>query len=285
MRIARHSIPIKGAGHCIKISALGDWHVGAAACDRDYIRRTVGRIAKEPNHYVLLMGDMADMIKLGDKRYNPEIVDRAVPMCEDLVQWQIDAVEEHLAPLRGRILAGLVGNHCATINKSYGVRPMDILANRLQFPCLGYSGFVVLTFPYGKSNVSTAQATVIYMHHGHGGGRRRGGKVNKIEDFATCYEADVYLMGHVHTVCSFSAARLGVTHSSKPSLVSRDQHFAITGTALKTLQWEPDREEAAITYSEQFGFAPAAIGHTEITIWPSKGKLHRPKIEIKDVLG
>lgn len=39
----------------------------------------------------------------------------------------------------------------------------------------------------------------MYLNHGNGGGRKIGGKVNRLSDLAGIVDADVYIHGHTHT--------------------------------------------------------------------------------------
>ena len=43
----------------------------------------------------------------------------------------------------------------------------------------------------------------VYATHGSGGGRKEGGKINRLADLAQIVDADVYIMGHVHTPATF----------------------------------------------------------------------------------
>ena len=43
----------------------------------------------------------------------------------------------------------------------------------------------------------------LYMTHGSGGGRKEGGKINRLADLAGIVDADIYLMAHTHQPAAF----------------------------------------------------------------------------------
>jgi hypothetical protein len=38
----------------------------------------------------------------------------------------------------------------------------------------------------------------MYVSHGNGGGRKEGGKIQRLVDLSTLVDADIYLCGHTH---------------------------------------------------------------------------------------
>ena len=68
MRIVSRTIPIKSIAEGVRISFLGDWHLGVANCDKKYIKGAIKTIISEPSHYVIGMGDYIDAIE--DLVYN-----------------------------------------------------------------------------------------------------------------------------------------------------------------------------------------------------------------------
>ena len=49
----------------------------------------------------------------------------------------------------------------------------------------------------GKSHRRKAAYTM-YVSHGNGGGRKEGGKIQRLVDLSTIVDADIYLCGHTH---------------------------------------------------------------------------------------
>jgi hypothetical protein len=62
----------------------------------------------------------------------------------------------------------------------------------------------------------------IYLTHGSGGGRKEGGKIQRLADYAQIVDADIYICGHTHLPASFktgfarpSAANSSITYCTK----------------------------------------------------------------------
>ena len=62
----------------------------------------------------------------------------------------------------------------------------------------------------------------IYLTHGSGGGRKEGGKIQRLVDYANIVDADIYICGHTHLPASVktgfarpSAANNSITYCSK----------------------------------------------------------------------
>jgi len=262
-----------------KLSFLGDWHLGTAACDESYIQSSIAKIAEEPNHYIIGMGDYGDFIHTRDKRYNEDVISRELLAADNLFTWQVEKITGFFEPVRDRVLCLLTGNHELTGKKFYYTNPVDVVSYNLEVPHLGYSGFVRLKF----TEHTMRRVITVFVHHGYGAGRTSGAKINKVHAFAQDYDADIYAMGHVHEVHSSTKPILGVSRNGK-RLVAKNKHFLITGSALKAHL--PDRlDSSGTTYVEQAAFPPVAIGHVEVSIRPFAGKYNEPEIRATEVLG
>ena len=62
----------------------------------------------------------------------------------------------------------------------------------------------------------------IYLTHGSGGGRKEGGKIQRLADYGNIVDADCYICGHTHLPASFktgfarpSAANSSITYCTK----------------------------------------------------------------------
>jgi hypothetical protein len=71
----------------------------------------------------------------------------------------------------------------------------------------------------------------VYTSHGSGGGKRVGGKINRLEDMANIVDADIYIMGHVHqpAIIRNSFYRVSAANSS---VMCVDRLFVNTAAAL-----------------------------------------------------
>jgi hypothetical protein len=134
---------------------------------------------------------------------------------------------------------------------------------------LGYSAFVRLRF---SRNTSTDNRTgkpsngwrqfVIYAHHGAGGGRKKGAKVNRMTDHTTTFPlCDMYLMGHVHDRIAWVDPLLDISPRSD-KIIERWRAFGITGTFKRTYQ------QGGMGYGEKQMYPATALGVISFTVLP-----------------
>src|SRR5206468_2338678 len=70
------------------------------------------------------------------------------------------------------------------------------LAQYLKTPMLGHCAALILRFKSGHHQVDAK----IWAHHGAGGGQLSGAPLNRLENAAKYFMANVYLMAHQHKV-------------------------------------------------------------------------------------
>lgn len=265
-----------GAVQKFKLTPIGDVHLGARACQEDEFKRTVRRIQDEEDHYWIGMGDYTDCVGRngGDKRSDEENLAAWLWGDSRIFEKQRDRLMEYLKPIAGKCLGMLQGNHEQKVLQHSGQDMYYAVASFLQKEAghqhnlaLGYAGFIRLRFrkPSGAGRANkggrSSVPLTIYATHGFGGGRKAGGKANKLTDLAVSSDADLYLFGHVHAPeLVTKESRMSLNHSGK--VVNRVYTGVITGTYLKGYV------DDDITYSERFGYQEVAIGSPLITIYP-----------------
>jgi hypothetical protein len=67
--------------------------------------------------------------------------------------------------------------------------------------------------------------------HGSGGGRREGGKINRLADLASIVDADIYIHAHTHLPVIFKEAFYRVSGSNS-SVALVDKMFVNTAATL-----------------------------------------------------
>ena len=72
---------------------------------------------------------------------------------------------------------------------------VSVLAKRWNIFYLGYCGLINYRLP--------RRSYKIWVHHGAGGGRKRGAKAIRLQDWSQFVDADIYLQGHTHTYQNF----------------------------------------------------------------------------------
>lgn len=178
----------------IEIHPMADLHIGDAHCDYKSILERIEYIKKTPNAYVILDGDLMDTAiasSVGDT-YGATLS----PM--DQLKECVGLFE----PIKDKILAVLPGNHEQRITRQDGLDITELLCSQLGIVDKYSSTTALLFIRFGKStrksNHGRPQWYTIYVTHGSGGGRKEGGKINRLADLASIVDADIYVMGHTH---------------------------------------------------------------------------------------
>ena len=279
MRALTWDIPYQNNSEAqIKITPFGDIHLGALACQEREFARRVEQVASEPNHYWIGMGDMCDAIGRngGDKRSDEANLAAWLWGEPRIFEKERERLKQYILPIAGKCLGMLEGNHDDKVLRMYGQDMYYSVCEAVQRAAghdknlaLGYAGFIRLRFRRqwegqekraNKGGLSSIPFT-IYATHGYGGGRKAGGKANKLTDMAGVADADLYLFGHVHAP-ELAMKEQRMSMSQKGRVESRTYAAVLTGTYLKGYT------EDSVTYSERFGFAEAPIGSPIITLNP-----------------
>ena len=206
MNILRRTIRHESRSDVFSLYPLGDIHLGNIGCDEEYFKSIVDRIAQDDNALWIGLGDYCEWINVKDPRFEfssmPDWI--KVKDLSDLANAQRSRFLDIVEPIADKCIGLVKGNHEDTIQR-YTERAVynEIVADvkskmSAQVDKLGldYCGFIQLKFDRGGHHT---WLPTIFAHHGWGGGRKKGGKVNKLEDLMLTFEADVTLIGHHHT--------------------------------------------------------------------------------------
>lgn len=247
---------------------LSDVHIGASGHNKKALEQKVKMITDAPpNHRVLLLGDLADMAIIGSKGQKHGGISP---------QKELDMLVEVFKPIAERIDLIIPGNHEARMSKACGVSYTQMLAALLGVPDAYRPGATVIRYNMGENRSSTKMkkygtySVKIFAHHGYGGSRKAGGKINKLLDLKEMYsDSDVYLMGHVHDLIS----RVG-THTYGWPMKTKRQYFVVTGCYLGG---EGVRMEG---YAMNMGYSPSAVGTPVIVVAGAHGNTFKITVEI-----
>ncbi|GIV81706.1 MAG: hypothetical protein KatS3mg051_1060 [Anaerolineae bacterium] len=197
-------------------------------------------------------------------------------MLDDIVGAQKEYFLDLIRPIAHKCLVMLKGNHEDVIRRHYerdiylelvtAVREMGGFGQ--DYPmALGYYGWLQLVF-FRSGQEERKRSTVfrIYLHHGFGGGRLKGGKALNMERVLLSRDADIVLMGHTHNrdVIMSSTERMA---GRRPVVVER--YGVYTGTFLRGTVDDVD------TYSGVRGYLPLSIGCMEIRLRPGDENVRR----------
>lgn len=227
----------------IEIHPLADLHIGDSLSDAKLITERLEYIKKTPNAYCILDGDLMDTAiasSIGDTygaNLQPmEQLKLCVKIFEPLAQ-------------AGKILAVLPGNHENRIYKSDGLDITAIMCSQLGIT-EKYSPTTALLFVrFGinrRQNKDRPHLYTIYVTHGSGGGRKEGGKVNRLADLASIVDSDIYVHAHTHLPMIFKEAFFRVS-ANNSTVAPVDKLFVNVGAALNYGG-----------YGDKAGFKPAS---------------------------
>lgn len=254
----------------------GDWHLGNCNAHIDGIKEAIKR-AQEPDTYIVLKGDLLDSILPNDKRYAHCAVSIPTPM------QSLDLLTELLQPVRGKILAVLLGNHeyhlINTLNTAWE------LAKRLDAPYGGYAcKFTALDEKHKVRHK-------MFLTHGHGAlpagakdaiqrrANQESALKRKLE--GTGHSDCIYMsMAHTHklmTVAPTINHEVMMTDNGKKLQQQYRVHsaqntqyippearwYGCSGSMLKT---NTAPGVGAISYSEVFMYAPSEMGWLEVQV-------------------
>lgn len=210
----------------IEIHPMADLHIGDSMSDYKLIMERIDHIKNTPNAYCILDGDLMDTAvctSIGDT-YGANLQ----PM------EQLRHCVKIFEPIKDKILAVLPGNHENRVYKTDGLDITEIMCSQLGIP-EKYSPTTALLFiRFGKASHSRhgrPQLYTAYVTHGSGGGRKEGGKVNRLADLASIVDADIYIHAHTHLPLVFKESFFRVSGSNS-SVALVDKLFVNTAASL-----------------------------------------------------
>lgn len=185
----------------IELLVLADYHYADPRSDHQAIRRDIDCVNSHENAYCVLAGDLLDCAlksSLGDAYTNLS------PMEE------LSVMTELLSPIANKVLAIVGGNHEARHYRTNGIDMTRLIARQLGIEDK-YSPDTALVFLRVGRDPNPAHRHrpiiyTIYLTHGSGGGRKEGGKIQRLADYSTIVDADLYLCGHTHLPASFKTS-------------------------------------------------------------------------------
>lgn len=202
----------------IELLVLADYHYADPQSDHNAIQRDIQRVAENPNAYCVLAGDLMNCaIK---SSVSDTYGDTLSPMDE------LAICSELLQPIANKVVGIVGGNHEARHYKTNGIDMTRILARQLGIedkysPDTAYLFLRVGADACTKNHHRPVLYT-IYLTHGTGGGRKEGGKIQRLVDLSNICDADIYICGHTHLPATLktafarpSAANNSITYCTK----------------------------------------------------------------------
>ena len=206
--------------HCIyenipymQLIPFGDVHYGDKASNIIRAKKTVDWIKKHEYARVILMGDLLNSANKGS--IGAAVFDEDVHG-----QDQLEFFEELLRPIKDKIYGSLIGNHEFRVFKDTGYNVTKLLAKDLDHKYYGFGAFL-------KINVKNNNY-VIYCTHGSSGATLPYTKIKKLLDMSSYIDADIYLMGHVHSL-QIHTQEIKRVNKRKRIVERQKKYYVLTG--------------------------------------------------------
>jgi predicted phosphodiesterase len=165
---------------------FGDWHIGSAQCNIDFIKRLVKRVADDPLGLWIYMGDGGEVVT---KTSKGSLFEQTLSPGD-----QIRAFAKLVEPVADKGLVGVCGNHGRRVDMSVGMGWDEVLCSRIGIPYAGVAAFI----GFQLNNGGKRSAVSVYVHHGAGGSITPVGKMNAATKPQQFVNADIILTGHTH---------------------------------------------------------------------------------------
>lgn len=211
----------------IEIHPMADLHLGDPHADYREIVQRIEHIKNTENAYCILDGDLMDAAiasSIGDT-YGASLQ----PM------EQLKECVRLFEPIKHKILAVLPGNHEHRIYKQDGIDMTELFCSQLNIEDKYSNTTALLFIRFGKNahkGHGRRQLYTMYVTHGGGGGRKEGGKINRLADLASIVDADIYIHAHTHLPLVFRESFFRVSGANS-SVAAVEKLFVNTAAALK----------------------------------------------------
>ena len=185
----------------VEIHALADMHIGDRCSDFKLIQKRLDYIKDTPNAFCILNGDLMDTAiasSVGDTYAANLSPMEQLKQCIKLFE-----------PIKNKIICITSGNHENRIYKMDGLDITELMAAQLGLSDKYTDTTALLFVRFGQQTKKRGNRPfryAIYVTHGCGGGRKEGGKINRLADLASIVDADVYIHAHTHLPAIFKTA-------------------------------------------------------------------------------
>lgn len=191
---------------------VGDYHLGDPQSDYKRIISDISYIRDNDDVFCVLNGDLMNS---AIKSSISDTYGETLSPMEELQECM-----KLFEPVKGKILCLVPGNHENRHYRTNGVDMTWLMAKQLGIEERYSPTTAVVFIRFGelsdKAFHGRKAAYTMYVAHGTGGGRKEGGKINRLADLATVVDTDIYIVGHTHLPAIFKErfARPNMANSS-----------------------------------------------------------------------
>jgi predicted phosphodiesterase len=205
-------------GYDITIIPISDVHLGSPECMEQEFISFIDTVAKTPNVYLVLGGDLIDN---GTRSSVSDIFKATMSPSQ-----QKKEMANILAPVKDRILCFVTGNHERRSGKDADDDPVYDIAAKLDLENLYRENIAFIKIQMGKergdvgANGDNCPTYVIAITHGAGGGIYTGAAVNRNERFGYVVDGlDALIVGHTHKPFTTQPGKIKIDpHNNKVSI-------------------------------------------------------------------
>ena len=245
---------------------ISDVHVGHVDHNKKLFHDTVKWI-KDNNAYTILLGDLIDGISQKDRRYeNDSIADEFKEHLDNLHYKQTEAFLKGIKPIKDNVIAVMGGNHEQTVKSQFGFDSTSVVGQQLEKPILTDPGYVIIRFHDGNA---TRLYTIFCSHGNWMGGRKRGSKINAMEDKMADFDFDMILAGHTHDKWVSTRKKIVpvIGRKNKVSFDEQRKIFINTGSFMTTYT-----DSNIDTWASRSVFAPQSAGVVRADFYLKRNK-------------
>lgn len=212
----------------IELLAIADLHIGDPNSNHRRIMEDIAYIRDHENAYCILNGDLMNCaIKTA---VSDSYAETMTPMDE------LRVCTELFGPIADKVICVVPGNHEERHYRTNGIDITRLLCRQLGIEDR-YSpttAFIFLRFGMDDDHRRHHRPIcyTIYVTHGNSNGRKDGGKIQRLADYATIIDADIYIAGHSHLGASFKKGFLRPCPSTN-SVQNETHLFVNTSAALE----------------------------------------------------
>lgn len=239
----------------LKIIPISDVHIGDELTNLKLLKECLQRIKEEENTYTIINGDFCNTALKNSK--SDVYSDELTPM------EQINKMLDLLEPIRDKILVLANGNHEARILKDTSIDVTRLVAKQLGIEDRYAEGWWYLFLRFGEKEYGR-KAKMCYQitgYHGSGGGRKTGGKANRLEEMSQVVIADLYIMSHTHKPLS-TKSTIFIPDYGNNTLNKKQMYYLMTNSFLEYGG-----------YGEALGYTPTDNTPTEAILDGTKRKI------------
>lgn len=266
MEVSEKTISYTNSEGEFRLYPLGDIHAGTKHCVENDLQKVIDQIKNDSQAWWIGMGDYGEFITPADfKRWDSKVIAEWLKDDQDnIAECQTDYLEKLLAPIKGKCIGLLEGNHEDSHRRFNHVDVQKNLCKRLDLTNLGYSAWVKLRFAREKSNEHHVFRCV--FSHGSGWAITPGAKMNRLQRFMNSFDARIYGIGHMHDIITNSVPYLELSDSN--IIRQKERVGAVTGCWFKTYT-----QGVAASYGEKRNYPPTSLGCPRFIINPTKDEV------------